>query len=604
MLATARQQALEAIAAVCQELIECFLLGTLAVVQGSHQCGQVLHHGLALLQQGIVPGQMGSHFHAQGFDQLRCGTGSLRGSGDHFGQGGLQGASQLRELTRGGGLQVFQPIRRRALEGFQARGCTALKRVQLLLRRRVPALLQGPRLGQLCLQGVHQCLTAIRHGPLPALFGGLLRGHLFALLFQQLLIQRAQGLVPDHGGLDQLFSRTRQGLLHRGHQRAIAHLLLLQPLLPARRHHLAALPQRRVHRLQTCQGTVVQFAVSLLQVLLQGGKQFRHQRFDGFTRLAATLGKAALQGPGDIPAEGTELGLQLLLEGVLPGQELLLQEPTATVQLLPHCAQALTEGRQLGDQGGQGLGLLLQGAVGALALVRQGLLAELAIAQAVQLAAGRQPLAAAKGGNKTQHGRGRDPRHRRPEGHAQALDGRCQTGANGTQFRAALQGTHRTAEGLDHADKGAHQAQHDQQSHQVGCQDRHRQTAALADQALLHRLAQGLGQLFQPALLIAPGSLQHGTAQRARRALIGPELGAPRRVSQGNQQHHHGCQQVSRGDCPGHPENHRDAYGESQQGKQSGHGASSFTDSRASSMPCSGCRRRLTSATSTRCISR
>ena len=109
-------------------------------------------------------------------------------------------------------------------------------------------------------------------------------------------------------------------------------------------------------------------------------------------------------------------------------------------------------------------------------------------------------VAAAQGGNQAQHGRCRYPRYRGAEGQAEAFDGRGQACSDRLQFGSALQRHHRAPQGFDHAHKSAQQAQHHQQTNQVGRNSGGGQAHAFALNAQSHGVLQGGVQLCQPVL--------------------------------------------------------------------------------------------------------
>ena len=146
-----------------------------------------------------------------------------------------------------------------------------------------------------------------------------------------------------------------------------------------------------------------------------------HHRRNGLTGETAAGREAALEGARH------RIGQRLvaLAHRVV---ELLLVVLQAVIEVAAHALHLRGELCQALRHRGQGLGLLLQGAIGLLAVEGQRVLAQLAAGHPVQVAAGEHPLAPHQGGHQAQHGGGGNARHRGAEGHAEALDrgGRCE----------------------------------------------------------------------------------------------------------------------------------------------------------------------------------
>ena len=250
-------------------------------------------------------------------------------------------------------------------------------------------------------------------------------------------------------------------------------------------------------------------------VALQFGHGGGHQRLDGLARFPARPRQAV---PQRLAHGGGELGVG----GAGGVVELSLLAPQLLAKVLPHALQVGGQGLQPLGHSGQVPGLLLHYLQGCLPLETGGELAERAGDGPVQLPGRQHAFAAAGGGNQAQHGGGGHAGNGGAEGHAQALDRRRQAGPDGLQFGGALQRQHRAAQGFHHADEGAQQAQHDQQPHQVGGENRGRQAAPVALDAqpagVLQRGVQALQPGLQPAgrVCAALGYVLQGAGQRPR----------------------------------------------------------------------------------------
>src|SRR5690554_4753066 len=109
------------------------------------------------------------------------------------------------------------------------------------------------------------------------------------------------------------------------------------------------------------------------------------------------------------------------------------------------------------------------------------------------------PVAAAQCRRQSQHGGGGYTGNGGAKGEAKPRDGGGQRTADGAEFGAVIQGRGGTAQGYDHAGKGAQKAQHHQQAGQVGGDLRPGQGGGVAfDTSLrwvLKRLGQGVQQI-------------------------------------------------------------------------------------------------------------
>ena len=154
-------------------------------------------------------------------------------------------------------------------------------------------------------------------------------------------------------------------------------------------------------------------ALCLLRHVGQGGLHHGANAVAGHLHaLAQTAAKALIHRLGQLGVAGFDIAV-----------EAVLLRAQAVAQLLAVLLHAGHEGAQLLDHQRQSLGLLLQGFVGFLTLVRERESAQLLAHQTVQLVCSTGAFAARQAGHQPQHGRGGHASDRSAKSQAQAFDG-------------------------------------------------------------------------------------------------------------------------------------------------------------------------------------
>ena len=234
--------------------------------------------------------------------------------------------------------------------------------------------------------------------------------------------------------------------------------------------------------------------------------------------------------------------LHLLLKVVLAGQQL-------GVGLLGAAGHLGHQGLQLLQHLRQRLGLLLQGQVAGLPLVRERKTLQLGVGQGVELLRRQGPFTAGQTAHQAQHGRGGYARDRGAKGQTQAFDGFGKRGPHARNGVGAFERKHRAIECDHHAQKSAQHAQHDQQAHQKRREHRAGQGHALALHPLAHRVLQSRRQGDEPVAQLGQvgGDLAQSLVQRVRGGAVLAQLPSTKTINSANQQGHDQHQKVAVG---------------------------------------------------------
>ena len=234
-----------------------------------------------------------------------------------------------------------------------------------------------------------------------------------------------------------------------------------------------------------------------------------HHRLNRRAGDAGAFGQALFQRAVDRDGEPGIGRLRLAVKGVLVGEQALVQR----LALLRHRRH---HGLQPVGQLRHHFGLLLQQPERFVAPMRQRKDPQGRADARVERLRGLQPVPPTQRGDQSQHRRCGHARERGAERQPQALDWRCQRGADGRHVRCALQRHAGAVERDHHADESTEHAQQHQQPREVRRQGRAGQPDALALDAQAHRVAQGGVQRAEPLADVCRRLCHacHGTCQR------------------------------------------------------------------------------------------
>src|SRR5690554_6185141 len=212
---------------------------------------------------------------------------------------------------------------------------------------------------------------------------------------------------------------------------------------------------------------------------------------------------------------------------------------------------------------------------------------------------------AAQGRGQSQHGGGGYTGNGGAKCQAQPGDGGGQRTADGAEFGAVIQGRGGTAQGHDHAGKGAQQAQHHQQAGQVGGELWSGQGGGVAFDTSLRWVLKRLGQGVQPTgnLVLAFRQLVNLPGQLPGLPAKVHQLAETQAIHRANQTGERQRQQVRANKAGANPAHDREADGERQGKEQFTHGVLLTSLWQASSKPSTGSSRTSSSASNNACAS-